>query len=149
MLDLRVSISKSIKKLGLLISSSWIENVINLGCEILDSFGAWITTLLGSVEDVKIESSEVLNGVDNSWRGPGSNSMVWVNTFEPSGKSSGVASSDDNPLVISTEFWVSCVNEMGNISQGLSSVEPLEILIRPSIFGKWLGGSIVPVLKSK
>jgi hypothetical protein len=66
MLDIRVGISKSFKKLGLLISSSRIKNVIDLSCEVLNSSAALFTTLLGSVEDIEIELSEVLNGIDNS-----------------------------------------------------------------------------------
>lgn len=96
-----------------------------------------------------IKLSEVLNGVDYTWRWPCTECVSRVLAFEPSWKGSRIASTNHNPLRFSPntvqELEVHLIDEVSSVSKGLLRCQVLQVFGAP-VF-KWLGGSIVAMLE--
>lgn len=75
--------------------------------------------------------------MDDAGGRPGSHDVVRVHVFEPSGKSSRVAASLNDPSVLNGVCLlpqsVLGINKVGNISQSLGRVEPLKIFYIPVV----------------
>lgn len=87
--------------------------------DLLDVLRTVILALVGSVVQVLVESFEVVDGKDDTARRPCPECMSRVLLLEPSNECAWIASTDDNPVRFTAEFFVLLVDEVSNVGESL------------------------------
>ena len=103
-LDLKLISNKRSASLGL-------ELFFNEGDGLFDGICAFRARFIRPHENVEIEVSEVLDGMDDARAGPSTDSMIRVLALEPGGESSRVATSNYDPVCLIAKVFILSVNK--------------------------------------
>ena len=92
-------------------SSISLELFLNKGDGFFDGIRALRTRFISPHENVEIEMSEVLDGMDDARAGPSTDSMVRILALEPGGESTRVATSDYDPVCLVAKVFILTIDE--------------------------------------
>jgi hypothetical protein len=82
---------------------------------------------LSGLEDVLIKHIEILDGIDDTRGRPSCRHLIEIDMLEPGAHGTGIASTNNEPLVAYTNFLVHAVDKLTHIHESLSGSQPFKV----------------------